>query len=161
MSITRKDIDNYFALGKKIKEGVIHLSKVLSDNGFVKMIPRKILEAPYDINLIPPDMAWDDIKYLHAYENDDTHEVFEAVTPDDDGRNDYWDVPARLLVLNDRELLETIAKMKAAQRIIEEKERKARARRERIEAKRQRDVEYKYYLELKEKFAPPSKRKKK
>lgn len=152
MGITRKDIDTYFELGKKIKEGVIHLSKVLVENGFEKVIPGHLLGSKFDSYICPSGNEPDDIKYLDEIYNDSAHEYIEAITPDGDGGTDSWKVPCKLLVLGDKALLKKIGEMKEAQRIAEEKERKAKERRDRMEAKKCEQAEYKHYLQLKEKF---------
>ena len=152
MAITRKDIDTYFALGKKIREGVIHLSKVLAENGFEKTIQGHLLGEKFDVYLCPAGKDPDDIKYLDEQYNVQNHETFSAVTLDGDGGEDSWDVPATLLVLGDKALLKKIYEMKEAQRIAEEKEKKANARKERKLAKDREKADYKLYLSLKEKF---------
>jgi hypothetical protein len=152
MGITRKDIDTYFKLGKKIKESVIHLSKVLADNGFEKVLPGHLVGSKWDFYICPSGNTPDDIKYLDDMYNDPAHEDITAITPDGNGGTDSWDVPCKLLVLGDKALLKKIDEMKEAQRIAEEKERKAKERRERREAKKYEKAEYERYLKLKEKF---------
>lgn len=152
MAITRKDIDTYFKLGNRIKEGVIHLSKVLAENGFEKVLPGHLVGSEWDLYLCPPGHAPDDITYLDEIYNDPAHETIAAIIPDGDGGTDSWSVPCKLLVLGDKALLKKIDEMKEAQRIAEEKERKAKERRERREAKKYEKAEYEHYLKLKEKF---------
>jgi hypothetical protein len=55
-------------------------------------------------------------------------------------------------VLGDKALLKKTDEMKEAQRIADEKERKATERRKRREAKKYEKAEYEHYLKLKEKF---------
>ena len=152
MGITRKDIDTYFKLGKKIKEGVIHLSQVLAWHGFEKVLPGHLIGSNWDCYICPAGNEPDDIKFLDEIYNDPTHEAIAAVTPDGNGGTDTWDVPCKLLVLGDKALLKKIDEMKEAQRIAEEKERKAKERRERREAKKCEKADYQLYLKLKEKF---------
>ena len=152
MGITQKDIDTYFRLGKKIKEGVIHLSKVLAENGFEHIIPGHLFGSHFDFYLCPSGKTPDDITYLDEICNDPVHDGIAAVTPDGDGGTDYWDVPCKLLVLGDKALLKKVAEMKESQRIEEEKKRKAQERRDRREAKKYEKAEYEHYLQLKEKF---------
>lgn len=152
MGITQKDIDNYFKLGKKIKEGVIHLSKVLAENGFTGTLPGQLVGSRCAFYLCPSGKTPDDITYLDEMYDVPAHEAIAAIIPDGDGGTDIWDVPCKLLVLGDKALLKKIAEMKEAQRIAEEKERKAKERRERREAKKYEKAEYEHYLQLKEKF---------
>lgn len=152
MGITQKDIDNYFELDKKIKEGVIHLSKVLAENGFVRKLPGKLVGSKWDFDICPSGNKPDDIKYLDEMYDVPAHEAIAAIIPDGDGGTDIWDVPCKLLVLGDKALLKKIDEMKEAQRIAKEKERKAKERRERREAKKYEKAEYEHYLQLKEKF---------
>lgn len=152
MGITRKDIDTYFKLGKKIREGVIHLSKVLAAHGFTGTLPGHLVGSKWDFYICPSGNTPDDIKYLDEMYNDPAHEAIAAITPDGDGGTDSWDVPCKLLVLGDKALLKKIDEMKEAQRIAEEKERKAKERRERREAKKYEKAEYEHYLKLREKF---------
>ena len=152
MSITRKDIDTYFKLGKKIREGVIHLSQVLAAHGFTGTIPGHLVGSNWDFYILPSGNTPDDITYLDEICNGPIDEAIAAVTSDGDGGTDSWDVPCKLLVLGDKALLEKIDEMKEAQRIAEEKERKAEARRARREAKKYEQAEYQHYLRLKEMF---------
>ncbi len=64
MAITRKDIDTYFKLGNRIKEGVIHLSKVLAENGFTRTLPGHLVGSKWDFYICPSGNTPDDIKYL-------------------------------------------------------------------------------------------------
>lgn len=152
MSITQKEIDTYFKLGKKFKEGVVHLSNVLAENGFAGTLPGQLVGSKWAFYLCPPGKTPDDIMYLDEIYNGPIDEAIAAVTPDDDGGTDSWDVPCKLLVLGDKALLKKIAEMKESQRIAEEKERKAKERRDRREAKKYEKAEYQHYLQLKEKF---------
>lgn len=150
---TKKDIDNYFSLGKKIRKDVIHLSEVLAENGFGKVIPRELIGLKFDVFLCPVGTRSEDIVGIDEECNDPEHETFSVETTDHDGGTDTWTVPTSLFCLpNDKALLKKIGEMKKMKMALEEKEQKASARRAAREKKRAEKAERELFLRLKEKF---------
>ena len=150
---TKKDIDNYFALGKKIRDDVIHLSEVLAENGFEKVIPGELIGLKFDAYLCPVGTRSEDIVSIYEGFNDPEHETFSVETNDRDGGTDTWTVPTSLFCLpNDKALLKKIGEMKKMKMALEEKEKKADARRAAREKKRAEKAEHDLFLRLKEKF---------
>ncbi len=146
-----KEIEQYFALGKKIRKDIIRVSEAMAING-ISVIPENLIGLNFEVQLVPAGTECDDIKYLSDTYNDDAHNTFDAITVDCDGDQCSWTIPTKLLGLSDKALMKTVDELKEANR-------KAEARRRRLLGKIAEKAEYKQYLMLKEKFE--SKRKSK
>ena len=150
---SKKEIEQYFALGKKIRQDIIRVSEAMARNGFT-VIPGKLIGYKFDIYLVPVGTECDDIAYLYDTLSDDAHDTFEAITVDSDGDNCSWTVPTAFLGLSDKALEKKIEEIKEAERKRNEKEMEASRRRQRRDAKKAEQAEYEQYMKLKEKFEP-------
>lgn len=155
---SKKEIEQYFALGKKIRQDILRVSEAMARNGF-GVIPGNLIGYKFDIDLVPAGTECDDIVYLYDTLSDDAHDTFEAITVDRDGDNCSWTVPTAFLGLSDKALEKKIEEIKEAEKKRNEKEIEAARRRLRREAKKAEKAEYEQFLKLKEKFEPKRKTK--
>jgi len=148
---SKKEIEQYFALGKKIRQDIIRVSEAMARNGF-SVIPGNLIGYKFDIDLVPAGTECDDIVYLDYTISDDAHDTFEAITVDSDGDTCSWTVPTAFLGLSDKALEKKIEEIKEAEKKRNEKEMESARRRQRRDAKKAEKAEYELYMKLKEKF---------
>lgn len=148
---SKKEIEQYFALGKKIRQDIIRVSEAMARNGF-SVIPGNLIGYKFDLDLVPVCTECDDIVYLYDTLSDDAHDTIEAITLDCDGDNCSWTVPTAFLGLSDKALEKKAEEIKDAEKKRNEKEMEAARRRQRRDDKKAEKAEYELYMKLKEKF---------
>lgn len=148
---SKKEIEQYFALGKKIRQDIIRVSEAMASNGF-SVIPGNLIGYKFDLDLVPAGTECDDIVCLDDTFSDDSHDTFEANTLDSDGDRCTWTVPTAFLGLSDKALEKKAEEIKEAEKKRNEKEMEAARRRQRREAKKAEQEEYELYMKLDAKY---------